>query len=83
MAFYLKLKDGRHYTWNINNPLTNAESRFWADDIGMLRADGDELEFIINKIKKYSGLNMVPHCYHVCIWRDLYAQFIWDNILNK
>jgi len=73
MSFYVELKDGRHFEWYINSKPFNYRMNH-ITDISVLQADGDELEFIIQRIRN------IPYSYHICRWRDYLAQFIYENI---
>jgi len=70
MSFVIQLKDGTTREWHIQSklPLVKSES------IELLQADGHELEYIRDTF------HSLPIKNGMCIWRDTYAQFIFDNL---
>jgi hypothetical protein len=83
MSFYLELKNGKHFSWNVNSHpgLTPELFRYAVplESIALLQADGHELEFIISCIRITEA--SIPWVWYLCKWREPWAQFIFDNWL--
>lgn len=74
MSFHIITKDGRSETWYGNKKPKFPSVDFRESIVVFFQADGDELNFIINRIKN------IPYTHSICTWRGSMAQFIYDNL---
>ena len=78
MAIYIKFhNDSRpHYQRNLpfSDEFIKDLNKMGRENlVDYIQADGDELEFILSRIKN------IPHCYSICIWYGETARFIAAN----